>query len=99
MAEWRSQEHLLDHFEQHRHEFPDSSVTEYDASAQETLAIGTYFEFFDDGAGESRVGCFDRWAARLTILDEDGEIVSHFRCRETYALGLPFSNYDATEET
>ena len=40
MPDWRSREHLEDHYWQHRHECPRHSVLDYDASAQETMAIG-----------------------------------------------------------
>jgi hypothetical protein len=48
MARWRSTEHLEDHLLAHGTEVRARTVTEYDASAQETLEVGTYFEFWSD---------------------------------------------------
>jgi len=94
MAEWRTPEHLVDHYAIHRYEFVGYSVADYDASAQETLIVGTYFEYFDDDSGGSRTGCYHRDTGRLTVLDEDDRIVTHFRCRERYVRHLTGSTYD-----
>jgi hypothetical protein len=75
VAVWKSERHLLDHHALHRAEFGGISIEEYDASAQDTLDVGTYFEFFDDRTGEWRTGCYHRETRRLTILDEDDLIV------------------------
>ena len=69
-------------------------MEEYDAGAQGTLDRGTYFEYFDDTAEETRIGCYDRLSARLTIMDTDDRIVSHFQCPEWYVAGLLHSTYD-----
>ena len=97
MAEWKSQEHLLDHYRQHRSEFGNCSVEGYDASARATLDAGTFFEYFHIGSGETRIGCYDRGSRGLTILDEDDFIVSHFRCDESYVQRLPYNNYERQE--
>lgn len=93
MASWRSERHLRDHYVQHRGEFPSASLEEYDASAQDTLSIGTYFEYFDDRAEEWRTGCYHRGTRRLTVLDQDDRIVSHFHCTEWYVESLTDSTY------
>jgi hypothetical protein len=94
LAAWRTGAHLRDHFRDHGRELGCSTPEEYDASAQATLDHGTYFEYFDDTAQETRTGCYDRFTERLTILDIDDQIVSHFRCPDWYVGGLPDSSYD-----
>jgi hypothetical protein len=94
MAEWRTPRHLVDHYATHGWEFAAYSVADYDVSAQETLTVGTYFEYFDDDSGEWRTGCYHRETRRLTVLDEDDKIVTHFRCRESYVRFLSESTYD-----
>jgi hypothetical protein len=93
MAVWKSVRHLRDHYGQHRAEFPGASIEDYDASAQETLSVGVYFEYFDDRTEAWRTGCYHRETGRLTILDEDDLIVSHFRCNEWYVESLTDSTY------
>ena len=51
------------------------------------------FTYVDPGTDESRVGYFDRETARLTALDLDGYIHSHFRADESYVAELPRSTY------
>jgi hypothetical protein len=73
------------------------TIEEYDASAQETLTIGTYFTYtqhFGDGSSEDRTGCFHAPSERLVVLDSDNFIVTHFLCDADYVRGLPYSNYD-----
>ena len=93
MAAWKTERHLRDHYALHRSEFGDISIEEYDASAQDTLDVGTYFEYFDDRTGEWRTGCYHRETRRLTILDEDDLIVSHFTCSEWYVETLTDSTF------
>ncbi len=97
MAAWKTEQHRLDHFQEHRAEFGNCSIDEFDASAQRTLDTGTYFEYFHIGSGETRIGCFDRASGGFTVLDEDDHIVSHFRCDEVYVRRLPYNNYDPQE--
>ena len=97
MAEWKSEQHLLDHYRQHRSDFGNCSIEEYDASAQSTLDAGIYFEYFHIGSGETRIGCYDLVSRGFTVLDEDDLIVSHFRCDEVYVRRLPYNNYDPQE--
>jgi hypothetical protein len=48
VAAWKTEQHLRDHYREHGAEFPGASLADYEASAQHTLDVGTYFEFFDD---------------------------------------------------
>ena len=47
MVAWRTADHLTDHFEAHGHDVGCQTAEQYDASAQDTLMIGTYFEYMD----------------------------------------------------
>jgi hypothetical protein len=93
MAAWRTRQHLIDHYEGHRREFPGYSLEQYDASAQETLSIGVQFTYRDPVTGERRVGYFHRDSSRFTATDLDGFIRSHFRTDEAHVAGLPLSTY------
>ena len=93
MAAWKSEQHLHDHYRDHAAEFPGASLADYNASAEQTLDVGTYFEYFDDFTEEWRTGCYHRETGRLTILDDNDRIVSHFRCDESYIMRLTDSTY------
>ena len=80
MAEWRTARHLQDHFVEHGWELGCRTVDAYDASAQETLLLGTYFEYEDPISGEPRIGCYDAPSARFVGLTLDDEIVTHYPC-------------------
>jgi len=94
MAAWKTQQHLQHHYARHRRDFRDASLEDYDASAQSTLGVGTYFDYFDEDSGTSRTGCYHWETKRLTVLDDDGLIVTHFRCSEWYVEDLSESTYD-----
>jgi hypothetical protein len=95
MAEWRTPYHLRDHCVRHRRLLRLRSVEAYDASARETIRVGTYFESRDPESGEPRVGYYDAASERLTgLTDDEAEIVTHFLCHERYvARTLPGSTY------
>lgn len=93
MAAWKTERHLLDHYRNHASEFPGASLHDYSVSAEDTLTVGTFFEYEDDRTGEWRTGCYHRATRRLTILDGDDLIVSHFRCGEWYVESLTDSTY------
>ena len=93
MAAWKSPEHLEDHYELHRRELRARSIEEYDASAQETLAIGSRFTYRDRPTGERRIGYFDRESSRFTATDLDGLIHTHLRTDEAYVVGLDLTTY------
>jgi hypothetical protein len=91
VADWRSGAHRDDHFMAHGRSLGCHSIEEYDASIEDTLRAGTYFEFaHEDG---ERVGCYDSHMRRLVVLDDEGRVVNHFRCIEAYVRGLPYSTY------
>jgi len=94
VAEWRSSAHLEDHFIEHGRELGCRTPAEYDASAQATLLVGTYFTYYHEGAGEERTGCFDRVTGRFVVLNSEDKIVSHFLAEDWYLRGLPYSTYD-----
>jgi len=79
----------------HRRRLRVATVDAYVTSAQETIAVGTYFEYRDVETGAPRVGYYDRFTARFVALDDDEtEILTHFRCDEDYVADtLPGSNY------
>jgi hypothetical protein len=71
-----------------------NTVDEYDASAHDTIDRGIHFEYVDDGSLQPRVGYYDRWTERLTVLGDDQQlIVSHFRSNERYVSSRRSSSY------
>ena len=66
---------------------------QYDASAQETIAIGTRFTFREPRTNERRIGYYHRDSARFTLTDIEGFIRSHFRTDEGHVADLPGSSY------
>lgn len=91
MAEWRTRQHLEDHYGDHRREFPGFTIAQYDRSARETILAGVELTYRDQITGLRRVGYYHRDTARFTALDIDGYIHSHFRCGEDYVAELPGS--------
>ena len=91
---WRSERHRLQYFEAHRRELRVTTAEQYDRSARETIEIGTYRDFFDDESDEPRVGYYDRWTERLTVLSDDELVIrTHFRCPERYVMSRRGSTY------
>ncbi len=93
MAEWKSRRHLEDHYELHRREFPGFSMAQYDASAQETIAIGVRFTYRVRVSREPRVGYFHRETSRFTAVDLDGCIRTHHLTDEATVAGFDRSTY------
>lgn len=93
LAEWKSTDDLEDHFRSHRRLLRVATLAEYEASASETIEVGTYFEYRDPRTGAWRAGYFDRHTERFAAMNEHGQIVTHFRCRERYVEKLPKSTY------
>jgi len=93
MAQWRTWEHLADHFPEHRGELRVRSIDEYDASAQETIRLGVRFTYRDFTTGERRIGYYHRETARLVSLDLDGFIRTHFHTDEGHVADLDQSTY------
>jgi pyocin large subunit-like protein len=85
LAEWRSPEHLARHFRDHHHRLGARTIAAYDASARETMELGTYFEYRDLDSGDARIGYYDRETRRFTAMTGDGELIlTHYRCSEAY---------------
>jgi hypothetical protein len=93
MAEWKTKEHLDDHYGWHRGELGVRSIAEYDASAQETIAVGTPFTYRDPVTKEPRIGYFHRATSRFVATDLDGFSRTHFRTDEGHVANLPLSTY------
>jgi hypothetical protein len=93
VAEWKTQQHLEDHFEWHRRALRTSSIDEYDESAQETIRLGTPFTHIDRQTRERHVGYYHRDSSRFTGTDQSGFIVTHFQTDEGYVADLPRSTY------
>lgn len=93
MAEWKTRQHLEDHYGQHGGKLRYRSIAEYDASAQETIADGVRFTYRDRITGERRVGYFHRESSRFTVVDLDGLIRSHYQTDEAHVADLPQSTY------
>jgi hypothetical protein len=51
MADWKTRSHLEDHYADHRRELHTRSIEDFDASAQETIALGTRFTYRDRTTG------------------------------------------------
>ncbi|MDP8923148.1 MAG: hypothetical protein M3O34_09775 [Chloroflexota bacterium] len=85
MAGWRSRSELERHFRRHHRLLGVRSVAAYDASACETIDLGTYFEYRDLETGEPRVGYYHRETRRFDgLTDDETTILTHFRCPEGY---------------
>jgi hypothetical protein len=93
VAEWKSRQHLEDHFGWHRRELGVRSVAEYDASAQDTIALGVEFTYRDRITDERHIGYFHRESSRFTATTLDGLIVTHFRTDEDYVASQRQSTY------
>src|SRR5262245_58492358 len=90
---WKTRDHLLTHYRNHRHEFPGYTLEEYDQSGHETVEIGLPFEYADPDTDDERIGYFDAATSRFTATTLDGLLVTHFVTTEGYLIGLPYSDY------
>jgi hypothetical protein len=93
MADRKTRQHLEDHYHLHHREFPGFSMAQYDASAQETIAIGGRFTYRVRVAREPRVGYFHRETSRFTAVDLDGYIRTHHLTDEATVAGFDRSTY------
>ena len=91
--DWATENHLIEHWEIHRNEFPGYTVDQYHISAQETVRIGREFTYIDDATRLPRFGYYHRDSARFTALDLDGKIHTHFHADEGYLFDLFNSTY------
>ena len=85
--------HLRDHFGWHYRELRVRPIEEYDASTQETIAIGTPLTCRDPVTKKPRVGYFHRESSRFVATDLDGFIRTHFQTDEAHVANLPLSTY------
>jgi hypothetical protein len=87
---------LRAHFEKHGAEGPWASESALDASARETIKIGTVFTYQDRESNAERLGFYHRESNRFTTVTRDGRrIATHFRPDrgEAYIRGLERSTY------
>lgn len=87
---------LQDHFQKHGREGPWASASVYDASARETVTMGTLFTYVDGATDAERLGFFDKPGNRFTSVTSDGRrITTHFRPDrgEAYVRNLNRSTY------
>lgn len=94
MAVWRSAAHLEAHYLRHRRLLAVHSIEAYDASTDETIAIGTRFTYRDRDSGEQRIGYFHRDSSRFVAVDIDGVVRSHYITDEADMADLPQSTYE-----
>jgi len=93
-APWKSDRLRQWHFLKHGQVLGVPTVEAYDASARATIRIGVRFTFRDRSTGIMHAGFYHRRTQRLTTLRvTEDEILTHFRCDETYVRGLPESDY------
>ena|SRR5687768_4849487 len=90
---WKTRNHLLIHYRNHRNEFPGYTVEQYDQSGHETVEIGIRFEYADPDTDDDRIGYFGTATGRFTGTTLDGLIVTHFVTTEGYVIGLPYNDY------
>jgi hypothetical protein len=69
------------------------SVSEYDASAQETITEGKKFTYRDNRTNEPRIGYYHRDTARFVGADIQGFILTHHRLDEDDVYRLKRSTY------
>ena len=87
---------LREHFAKHGKEGPWASEREYDASARETIRVGTAFTYVDRESNAERLGFFRKESNRFTGVTRDGRrITTQFRPDrgEAYVRGLDRSTY------
>jgi hypothetical protein len=93
---WIHQAELLKHFRKHGHKLALGTVQEYEASALDTIQVGTRFTFEDPAKGRKRVGYYDKVTNRLTVVSDDELfILSHYPPDrgERYVRDRPGSTY------
>jgi hypothetical protein len=93
--DWETPEHLEDHFygRLHGRALGCRSIQEYDASAQDTVVIGTEFTYIDTPTRLRRFGFFHRDTSRFVVVSMARKIVSHFQADEAYVANLEQSTY------
>jgi len=92
MSEWRTPEHLEDHFRRHGAEVGARTVADYARMASETVACGVRFTYHL--TGRPRIGYFDRRRGRFVAVDPLSDaILSLSKRSENYVRNLPTSTY------
>ena len=91
--EWKSKGHLEDHWGRHRGELRTRSIEEYNASAQETIALGREFTYRDRRTRERHIGYYHLESARFVGLTLNREIVTHDRTDEDQVYSMLESTY------
>jgi hypothetical protein len=84
------------HFQKHGREGPWASESVFDASARETIKIGTAFTYRDREANTEHLGFYHRESNRFVGLTRDGRrITTQFRPDrgEAYVRALDRSSY------
>jgi hypothetical protein len=87
---------LQAHFEKHGREGPWASEADFDASARETIRIGTLFTYVDRESNAERLGFYHHESNRLVSVSWDGRrITTQFKPDrgEVYVRRLPRSTY------
>ena len=94
-ATWASGQ-LRAHVDKHGREGPWASEAEYDASARDTIRIGTAFTYRDRESNAERLGFYHKDSNRFTGVTRDGRrITTQFKPDrgESYVRGLDRSTY------
>lgn len=87
---------LKAHVDKHGREGPWATEADYDASARETVRIGTTFTYMDRESNAERLGAYHKDTNRFTGVTRDGRrITTHFKPDrgEAYVRGLDRSTY------
>jgi pyocin large subunit-like protein len=87
---------LRAHVDKHGREGPWASESEYDASARDTIRIGTAFTYRDRESNAQRLGFYHKDSNRFTGVTRDGRrITTQFKPDrgEAYVRGLDRSTY------
>ena len=87
---------LKAHIDKHGREGPWATEADYDASARETVRIGTAFTYMDRESNAERLGAYHKDTNRFTGVTRDGRrITTHFKPDrgEAYVRGLDRSTY------
>ena len=87
---------LRAHIDKHGREGPWASEADYDASARETITIGTAFTYQDRESNAERLGFYHKDSNRFTGVTRDGRrITTQFKPDrgEAYVRGLERSTY------
>jgi hypothetical protein len=91
---WASQWSLQQHFQDHGNALNVYTVSDYNASALDTIRVGRRFTDEQGRAAHPRIGYFDQPTGRFTALTADGMIIlTHFRCSEHYIRTRRHSTY------